>query len=154
VEEEEVREEESNELLMKEEDVQFEKGDFEDFLKEELANEEDEEEEDFFGDKSDSNQEEGGEEEEEEEEEVETHTKDLEQLKERDPEFYKFLQENDPGALDFEIEEEEEQEEEEEGEWTNTPSWVMQAERGGRSGKTGNINCLCSFFFSYLYSFR
>jgi nucleolar complex protein 2 len=67
---------------------------------------------------SDSNNDDDSEDEEEEEnadklnKDIDQHKKELEELKERDPEFYEFLQKEDNGLLDFgESEDEEEQQE-------------------------------------------
>jgi nucleolar complex protein 2 len=50
------------------------------------------------------------------EEDLTAHSKELENLKEKDPEFYKFLKQNDASLLDFAEPEEEDEEEEEEEE--------------------------------------
>jgi len=79
-------------------------------------NDSEEEEEEDDEEMDDDNELEDDEEEEEEEEidEIEEHKKQLEDLKEKDPEFYKFLQENDKELLAFGNDEAEDNEVEDE----------------------------------------
>jgi nucleolar complex protein 2 len=96
-------------------------GEFEEYLQKELADfeidEEDEEDDDEQVDEDDDD--------EEGDDLQEQHNAELQQLRETDPEFFAFLQKNDPSLLQFGEDEDEDKEEEPE----ERPAWV------GRTGK-------------------
>lgn len=58
--------------------------------------------------------------------EVETHRKSLQKLRETDPEFYKFLEENDRKLLKFDVSDEELDGEDEEQEKTHVPNSELE----------------------------
>lgn len=61
-----------------------------------------------------------------EDDEVETHRKSLQKLRETDPEFYKFLEENDRKLLKFDVSDEELDDDDEEQETTHVPSGELE----------------------------
>lgn len=120
-------------LTTKEPDVgvdERDEGGFEDYLEKELQDFEVDEEEEDEEEKIDVDVDEDDEDDEDGDDLQEQHNAELQQLRETDPEFFAFLQKNDPSLLQFGEEQEggdDEDEDEEEAE--ERPAWV------GRSGK-------------------
>jgi nucleolar complex protein 2 len=100
-----------------------------DISDDEEEEEEDDEDEDDEEDDEDEVQDDG----EDVDGAIETMKQDMEALKEKDPNFYKYLQENDKGLLDFDVQDEEEEDEDEDEDQEDEADSDDDSEESGKS---------------------